>query len=319
MHAQPWRFFFFGGVDMTPVPPPYDKPALSFAEQVALLQKRGLVIDNTAEAEHKLSAISYYRLSAYWYPFRQRDASGVIQSALAPGTSSATVLTLYEFDRKLRLLVMDALERIEIAVRTAVTYQLGKAYGPFGHEERANFHPKFDHAKWIHALRDETSRSSDAFVAHYKANYTGFPAMPIWMTTELITLGALSRMYKGMHGCDKREVAARFNIHPKRLQDWLHVLTYVRNVCAHHSRLWNRELAIRPQAMAEPAWRPPLLPRPDRLYCVLLMLRFLLEQSGNGAAWKEAVNTLLSPIAAEPRWRNAMGLPVNWIEHPLWQ
>ena len=319
LQAQPWRFFFFWGANMVPMMPSYDKPALSFTAQVALLQQRGLIVEDTAQAESALAGISYYRLSAYWHPFRQRDATGTIRSELIPGTSFFTVLALYEFDRKLRLLVMDALERIEIAIRTAVTYQLGMAYGPFGHENAAHFHPKFDHAEWIRNLRQETTRSSDAFVTHYKTNYTGFPTMPIWMMTELLTLGALSRMYKGMGARDKKVVAAGFDLHPKRVQDWLHVLTSVRNVCAHHSRLWNRELAIRPQAMNEPEWQSPLLPGLDRLFCVLLMLRFLLKQSGNGAAWRDAVNALVSPIAEEPRWRNAMGLSGNWHEHPLWQ
>lgn len=299
--------------------PPYAKPALSFADQLALLQRRGMAIVDPATAVTRLASISYYRLSAYWYSFRQRDASGAIQSHFVTGTSFDTVLEFYEFDRRLRLLVMDALERVEVAVRTAVAYRLGSTYGAFGHEDPANFHPQFDHANWIQALRDETTRSRDAFVEHYKTNYTGYPAMPIWMTTELISLGSLSRLYRGMTSADKHAVATHFSIHPKRLQDWLHVLTYVRNVCAHHSRLWNRELAIIPSFMQEAEWRPPLLPRRDRLFCVLLMLRFLLEQSGNGADWRDACNALLAPIVTEPRWRRAMGFPENWSAHPIWQ
>lgn len=298
--------------------PSFPKQALTFADQVALLQQRGLVIGDSAAAERTLSDISYYRLSGYWYPFRER-VNGVLQSHFVPGSSFDEVLALYEFDRKLRLLVMDAIERVEVAIRTAVTYRLGMVYGPFGHEDPTNFHPQFNHAKWIAALRDETARSSDAFVAHYRANYAGFPAMPIWMTSELISMGSLSFLYKGMQSKDKSAVAAGFNLHPKRLQDWLHVLTYVRNVCAHHSRLWNRELAIRPQAMSEPEWSAPLLPRLDRVFCILLMLRFLLRHSGNGVIWRDACSALLVTVTVEPRWRNAMGVPAKWISHPIWQ
>jgi abortive infection bacteriophage resistance protein len=297
---------------------PFAKPALSYADQVALLKQRGIVIADDAAAERLLAGISYYRLSAYWYPFRQRDATGQLLSTVQPGTPFESVIDLYEFDRQLRILVLDALERVEVAIRTAVTLRIGVVYGAFGHENPASFHPQFDHAGWVANLRTETQRSSDAFVGHYRARYQGFPALPIWMTTELISLGGLSKLYKGMKPDDRRAVANPLALHHRRLQDWLHVLTYVRNVCAHHSRLWNRELAIRPHAMPEPQWNAPLLPRQDRLFCVLLILRYLLQQTGNGVAWRDQCTVLLTPIAADPRWRAAMGMGPNWVTHPYW-
>lgn len=303
---------------VAPPLPAYAKPALAFPDQLAFLQARGMQIADLPAAEQRLANISYYRLSAYWYPFRQRDVAGKVTSQFMAATSFDTVIELYEFDRKLRLLVMDALERIEVAVRTCVTHQLGMAYGAFGHENPANFHPQFDHGAWLQKLRNETAQSSDAFVAHFQTHYSGYPALPIWMSTELISMGSLSRLYKGMLTPDKQAVADAFNLHPKRLQDWLHVLTYIRNVCAHHSRLWNRELSIRPQAMNEPEWNAPRLPRRDRVFCILLMLRYLLAQSGNGVVWRDACNALLLPIAATPRWRTVMGMPANWQQHPHW-
>lgn len=298
--------------------PVYAKPARSCADQLALLQARGMHIADRPAAEALLAHISYYRLSAYWYPFRRRDTCGEVTNQFEPGTSFDAVLELYEFDRALRLLVMDGLERVEVAVRTCVTHRLGMVYGPFGHENANNFHERFDHTGWLQKLRTETTQSSDAFVAHFRTHYAGFPALPIWMGTELISMGSLSRLYKGMQNRDKQAVAAGFHIHPKRLQDWLHVLTYIRNVCAHHSRLWNRELAIRPQAMDEAEWSPPILPRLDRIFCVLLMLRYLLDQTGNGAGWRQACTTLLQPLAVHGRWRAAMGMPTDWQQHPYW-
>jgi abortive infection bacteriophage resistance protein len=122
--------------------------------------------------------------------------------------------------------------------------------------------------------------------------------MPVWMMSELISLGSLSRLYRGMQHSDKRIVASQLNIHHKRLQDWLHVLTYVRNVCAHRSRLWNRELAIKPMAMAESEWNHPFLLNRDRVFCVLLMLRYLLRQTEKGTEWLDHCNQALTPIAA---------------------
>ncbi len=296
----------------------YTKPALTFSDQLELLASRGLHIADRHLALRHLSSISYYRLSAYWYPFLERDADGALSGGSLPGTTFDDVVALYEFDRHLRLLVMDAIERIEVHIRTLVTYHLGHQYGAFGHTDPANFHPNFNHANWLAKLEAEACQSKDVFVRHFKESYTGFPTLPIWMSTEVMSLGSLSFCYKGLKNNDKKQIASQLGVHHKRLQDWLHTLTYIRNICAHHSRLWNRELAIKPERVRDPEWNPPLTPRHDRLFYVLLMLRVLLRSNHNGERWAERCNELLEPLAAEAKCRSVMGLPQNWKEHPLW-
>lgn len=297
----------------------YNKPALTYAQQVAQLVARGMVVPDLAAAEAFLARTSYYRLSAYWYPFRVRDHAGAPTDMLEPGVLFSDVVQLYEFDRELRLLVLNALERVEVAVRTTVTHQLGLAHGAFGHEHAANFHPQFNHGAWVAKLREETDRSTDAFVDHFRGRYVEYPAMPIWMCTEVVSIGSLSLLYKGMHSADKHAVAGAFGLHPKRVQDWLHVLSYVRNVCAHHSRLWNRELAIKPKFMPEPEWNPSLLPSGNRVFCALLMLTVLLNKAGGSLVWRGQCTALLRQLSGSPRWRAAMGLAPDWEEHPLWK
>lgn len=125
--------------------------------------------------------------------------------------------------------------------------------------------------------------SSDEFLKHFARNYKDFPNVPIWMLTEVMSMGALSRLYKGMRNDtkagfeDKQLIANESSMHYKQLQDWLHVLTYVRNVCAHHSRLWNRELAIRPEKSRNANWLPPKTPRNDRIFIIILMVNKLLK------------------------------------------
>lgn len=298
---------------------PYAKPALTFQEQLSTIQARGMTVSKSDVALRALSSISYYRLSGYWYPFRLRNSDGEASSDFESSVSFDDVLMLYEFDRRLRLLVLDALERAEVALRTAVTYELGHRYGPFGHEDAANFHPRFAHAGWIAKLHAEAARSQDAFVSHYCRRYASFPALPVWMLTEVMSLGSLSRLVQGLKSDEKRAMGTRFELHPKRLQDWLHVLTYVRNVCAHHSRLWNRELAIRPDLKGGKHWLPPLTPRNDRIFYVLLMLRHLLRCCANGNDWTSSCEALIDPMASVPRWRAAMGFPEDWTNRPLWK
>ncbi|MDR9467666.1 Abi family protein [Marinospirillum sp.] len=303
----------------------YKKPALTFEQQLLHLKNLGMQIHDSDDALQKLSAISYYRLSGYWFPFRQRDKAGHPSRYFISGTTFEQVLELYEFDRRLRSLMMDAIERVEVAVRTRITYHLGHAYGPFGHTDPANFHPGFDHAAWLRKLEGETVRSSDEFIRHYKERYTGFPKLPVWMLTEVMSFGALSFFYKGLINKrksgveDKKAVSDYFHLHHKRLGDWLHTLTYVRNVCAHHSRLWNRELAIRPDKSKQTEWLPPITPRNDRIFYVLLMLRHLLRQSGNGDEWAAEITSLLEPVVKNDAHRKAMGLPDNWKSHPVWK
>jgi abortive infection bacteriophage resistance protein len=296
----------------------YQKPALTFEEQLDQLKERGLIVNDQALALSQLSTISYYRLSAYWYPFKARGKHGRITSSLVAGTSFDDIVSLYEFDRHLRLLVMDAIERVEVYVRTLITYYIGHTYGAFGHTDPTHFHPKFGHAHWLSKLEEEAARSSDVFVDHYRNKYEGFPTLPIWMITEVMSLGSLSFCYKGLKNDDKRAISSELDLPHKRLGDWLHKLTYIRNVCAHHSRLWNRELSIRPESVRDEIWNPPVTPRKDRVFYILLMLRYLLKAMNNGDSWYEECNQLIEPIAVEKRWRLAMGLPENWKSHPIW-
>lgn len=303
----------------------YTKPPLSFTDQISRLEAKGMIFNDKAFAEQRLASISYYRLSGYWYPFRIHDENNKVLNQFEPGTTFDDVLCLYETDRQLRSLVLDAIERVEIAVRTQFTYHIGHKYFAFGHTDKENFHPKFNHSEWLSKLEAEVRRSRDDFILHYQSKYEGFPLIPIWMMTEVMSLGALSFGYKGLINDqksgieDKKTIAKHFNIHHKKLGDWLHTLTYVRNICAHHSRLWNRTLTIKPDKTKDKHWLPPLTPTTDRIFYVLLMLRHLLRATGNGEDWTLQVNQVLTPLADNKRWRTAMGMPENWREHPIWK
>jgi abortive infection bacteriophage resistance protein len=297
---------------------PFVKPAISIQDQLNKLIFRGLIVADHNAAMQKLKSISYYRLSGYIYPFRLRDHLGNVQDGLVAGTKFEQILELYEFDRHLRLLILDAIERIEVAIRTQLTYNFSCKYGPFGHTDASNFHHDFNHPVWITEVDKETQRSGDEFIRHYSHKYDGYPTVPLWMLTEVMSLGGLSHLYKGLKHDDKKVVSSFFNVHHKRLVDWLHKLTYIRNVCAHHSRLWNRELAVRPDVVKDVNWQKPITPRNDRIFYILLILRYLLLATGNGKEWVLEVNQLLNPIANNPKWRIAMGIPENWETHPIW-
>ena len=139
----------------------YTKSPLTFEQQLQQLKDRGLVIDNDDFALSQLRTISYYRLSAYWLPFRKIEREVVLSDDFEEGPQFTGVIRLYEFDPRLRLLVMDAIERIEVYARTLFTYHVGHRYGIFGHTKAANFYPDFDHTSWLEKPEDDADRSED--------------------------------------------------------------------------------------------------------------------------------------------------------------
>jgi abortive infection bacteriophage resistance protein len=295
----------------------FTKLPITFDDQIKLLISRGLQIDDINSAKRYLEKVNYYRLSAYWYPFRDKNSDGSISDNFRANKNFKDAVDLYEFDRKLRLVVIDAIERLEICLRTRISYRLAHTYGCFGHEDPRNFHPQFNHSEWLSKIKEETKVSSDKFIEHYKSQYSDYPTIPIWMLTELLTLGGLSRLYKGMQITDKVDVSSFFGVHYRTLQNWLHPLTYVRNICTHHGRLWNRELSIRPDLINDKLWRPPITPNNTKIFYILLILRHLTRDVGNG--WVNECNSLLRTQTSNPLWLGAMGMPNDWENHPIWR
>jgi len=297
----------------------YDKPAITIADQIQKLEDRGMIISDHTDAELKLKTISYYRLSGYWHPFRIRGLNGV-ENKFRPGTQFSEIIKIYKFDSRLRTLILDAIENVEIAVRTRFAYHIGHTYGAFGHVDNDTFHIGFNHTEWIDKVRSDTERSQDIFIQHFQGNYEGFPDIPIWMLTEVISLGGLSHGFRGLNSYDKIPIADYFHIHYRALVDWLHTLTYVRNICAHHGRLWNREIAIKSGSIKDMRWQPPLTPRNDRIFFVLLMLKQLLKYSSDSQNnWKSKIESIMVDMEQNSQHLQSMGIPKNWKEHPLWK
>lgn len=299
----------------------YLKPPLTFQEQLNKLEERGLYIHNKSLALTTLSSINYYRLSAYCIPFKKRSSSGTVTDQFQENTTFENVIELYEFDRKLRLLVMDALERIEISIRTSIAYHLAHHYGAFALEKAENFHDQFNHASWLEQVQKEIVRSREPFIEHFREKYKGFPTLPVWMTTEVTSFGSLSLLFKGLKNEDKRIIAhSIYKLHHKTMSNWLHFLTYIRNICAHHSRLWNKELAIKPKLEGlGKEWQQPVTPRNDRSFFVFLVLKYLLNHSTNAIQWAKACEELILPIFSKYKWSvSSMGMTNNWQNHPIW-
>lgn len=219
----------------------YNKAPFTYEQQLELLQTRGLKVDSPENAVKFLQHVNYYRFSAYCIPFQNSP------NTFSPDITFKKVVDLYRLDDELRNALLVVLSPIEIFFRTRLVYELSHSYGAFAHYEAKMFHSKFDHSDWIMSLEDEATRGKEKFLEHYKTKYLGFPRLPLWMACEIMSMGSLSRLYRGLIPSMQRQICSILEIHHFVFVTWLHVVTYLRNICAHHARLWNRELQIRPQ------------------------------------------------------------------------
>lgn len=315
----------------------YTKPHLSFADQVRLLKSRGLIIDDEAEAERLLSIIGYYRLSGYWYTFRRQHTGRPRGDDFVEGTTFRTVVRLYDADRRLKLSVLDAIERIEIAVRVLIGFTLGR-HGAYAHLDTSNLDGRFVHStggrastydRWLRKVLTAQTRSSEDFVQHFQHKYDG--RLPVWVMTEILDFGSLSYLFQGMKVSDRNEIAARLDILDRHgdgngaaLANWLRVLNYIRNVCAHHSRLWNRNLVdqIAPSQLRS---IPDLRHLSDRgvthfrIYSTLCIIGFLLARIGQRPEWVAQIQVLVSEeFPACGRGLHELGFAAGWSAERPW-
>jgi len=311
----------------------FNKPATTPAEQLHKLRNRGLITANEPRVLQYLSNISYFRLSAYTRPFYVPDEK---PHHFLPGTTFDDVLTLYVFDRKLRLLLLEAIERLEVALRAQLTNTLAEHYGPHGYLDPEVFDTRYNHG-WLLEKLDKVvqERTVETFLHHYRLNYASAPPQPpVWMVTELLTFKEVSTLFANLrHEQDTKRIEEHFGWKFRVLKSWFRSLSDLRNLCAHHMRTWNREFGSRPEM---PVKRPdnwPNIPaaiptgsyqNPDqtlnprsRLYMQLVVIESLMRIVSPGSSWSQRFVRLLDqhPKISRPH----MGFPANWEQEPFWQ
>lgn len=314
------------------------KPFATIDEQIDVLVTRGLGLDRAVAAQW-LKSVGYYRLSGYWYPYRAPSAAPAARlDQFSQGANLDDVVRLYEFDRKLRTLIHDGIERIEIALRSQVSYILG-ARGPLAYLNAAAFRPTFDHAAWLATARtraDRARRHSEP-IRHHKAKYRG--QLPIWVLTEVLDFADVSRLYDGLFAREQWAVAERLGVtvddavlranqrtkvrkaHP--MARWFEQLTIVRNTCAHHSRVWNRSFT--PVSTAGLRTIDDLCSLPEgqseRLYGALAVMGHLLQGASPGTTWTTKIRTLIDESFSGIFGREVteMGFPEGWQAKSLWR
>lgn len=295
----------------------YNKPPLTIAQQIKTLKGRGLIIGDEERASRYLSFISLYRLRAYTYTYQDNKNP---DHPFFAGTTFNKILNTYLFDRKLRLLIFDAIERIEIAFRTQIIYHYSIKYGSNWYESQELFRKRYYFERDLGLIDKELDRSNEVFIKHYKKTYLKPQRPPAWMTMEITSLGLLSKIYENLKiSPEKKTIARNFNLgHPFILESWVHSLSVIRNICAHHGRLWNRELSssMKVPKITKGIWLTNTDFPKGKMYLPLSSILYMLNTIIPGNHFIDKFKKLISQYPDISL--KQMGFPEGWEEEQLW-
>jgi len=277
------------------------KPPITYEQQIAKLRSRGCIINNENDAIEILSKVNYYRLSAYFLPFKKQDDTYV------QGTNFYTIYHIYEFDRKLRNIFFSAIEEIEIYLRAGLAYYHAHKYGALGYLNEKNYYPKHKHQDFLNKVEAEKDkRKKEPFVEHHKINKGD--QFPIWVIIELFSFGMLSFFYSDLPVNDQKTIArSLFKTHQKTLRSWLICCTDIRNSCAHFGRLYYKSFSSIPNGIPELDYK-----NNRSLFGVTMTLKSLYPDMNK---WNvEILKTITSLINEyqEEIQLNHIGFPDDW-------
>ncbi|MHB1947967.1 MAG: Abi family protein [Gammaproteobacteria bacterium] len=301
----------------------FEKPPLSIDAQIERLTSRGVIIQNEEVARHYLSYISYYRFCGYAIEFEGELVNG--EKQYLNGTTFEKILDCYVFDRKLRLLVIDAIERIEIAIRTVMINELALKYNDaHWYLNKSLFLAKFRHDDLIQFIKKETQfkaqddsvqdKKRERFIKHYYDKYHT-PELPaIWMVAEVLPLGSWSMIFANLIDRENQKMICKhFGINYVVMESWLHALTYLRNLCAHHSKLWSRNFTLKPLIAND--FRKQL-EKNSRFSAQAAILKILLDVISPGSEWAKHLRNLINDHSNIDVKK--MGFKEDWCNDSFW-
>jgi abortive infection bacteriophage resistance protein len=220
-------------------------------------------------------------------------------------------------------LVLDAVERIEVAVRSRLAHLHAQKHGPFGYALDPSALPSFNWSRWVDfcaSVKRETERSKDGFVLHFEAKYGDHHGcLPVWAMVELMSFGSMLSFQRGCHSEIRRDLVKPFGVHDTVFDSWLLTLNTVRNICAHHGRLWNREIGTAPmipRKTKHPEWHTPSPFPANRLFSVLTLCKWCVDRVAPQSGWAARLRNLLDEFPMIPRLD--MGFPEGWSQSPIW-
>ena len=296
-----------------------NKPPRNITDQLQLLKERGMLFHNETEAIHYLQNISYYRLKGYWWDMQADRVEHIFTSK----SYFEDVIKRYNFDRHLRLILFDAIERIEIALRTKMIYHLSLTYGSTWYLQDNLFVDTVKYNEHLTKLREEFTYSQEIFIKDHKRRYPNIDS-EAWKIMEIASMGTLSKFYKNLnHQLPEKSLIAKemgLNLH-NELSSWLEAVVYVRNIIAHHSRLWSRNMVKKPIVnINNPSelWfdRPLSQVQTKKPFLIISTMIYLCNKVTPNHNIKTKILELIADNPKVPVYK--LGFLNNWKNQPLW-
>ncbi len=216
--------------------------------------------------------------------------------------------------------MLEGIERVEVSFRAHFANELGLRYGTHFYLDSSHFRNKRLHDDLMTSLKAEIERSKETFIEHYRTKYSHPTLPPVWAVSEIMSFGQLSIWYRNLKlRKDRGAVARHYRLDESILRSFMHHLTHIRNIVAHHGRLWNRRLTITMSLPKNPGDLEATLHQESARYIgnTVIVLGWLLREISPGTTWPERMRQLMDAFPAVPS--AAMGFHNNWRELPLWQ
>lgn len=281
----------------------FDKTILNIDEKISLLKQRWLIVDDLESAKHHLQHIWYFRLTWYFKFFQDKETN-----TFKDWTTFEQVVRLYSFDRKLRLLTLDAIEKIEVSLKANMSYEMYKLYWAFWYLNEELFYLKKEKFKSIYdelikKIKNKYLKSSSLFVENYFKNYSN-EHLPCWMLFEELTIWEISNIYKILKKENQLLISNKYSVDFSDLVIRIQAINHIRNISAHHSRLCNKEFIFKLSVKDKKLWskflfsyeknKKEVIPN---YYNFSLIINYLLKNINKNFCWLDDLEKLFNDFS----------------------
>lgn len=305
----------------------FNKPHLEPLELIAKLRKQGMAIDSRSALPY-LEQVGGYRMKGYWYQWLDQE-----EKVFRHHASFDQVIERYEFDRELRKITSDALERIELMVRAAISNVMSKHEGPHWFTKPELFKPvgrpaaegdqenrKQVKKPLLDRVADEVEwMARKPFIEHYRSKYCEPSLPPSWAISECLSFGSWSIAYPTLANSQyRKEICRRFRVEePDVFRSWIHALSVMRNTVAHHGRLLGTMTSVTPREYR--SWGLEFATDQSRTFFVTAtVINFLCQSIKRGPEWKPELGVLFAKYPGIPI-QQGLGFPEGWGNAPGWK
>lgn len=216
-------------------------------EQVELLKKRGMKIENQEKAEEVLSFINYYKIKEFTLSFYDKE-----KEMYTKNISFDEILTKFYENKNLRMDLLRLTEKIELSLKTKISYILGEKLGALGYLKFNNWcnKEKFDKFFLIEKEKEVLNRIEKAFNKDKNIimnDFKTYDTLPVWIAFNLLTFGEILNVFKLMNKKDKKNIATKHNASLENYLSWLEAINLIRNLSAHNYNIVDFEFKTKPK------------------------------------------------------------------------